>query len=84
MVSALASSAAMVACQMMSAAPERIASATLLGTTLTGWEMLIPLHLRPVRLAKVSLKPRLVTTVWEGYCLMENLRTRHQVCQPCR
>jgi len=45
--------AAMVACQLMCAAPHRVASATLLGTTLTGCEMLIPLNANPVRLAKV-------------------------------
>ena len=45
--------AAMVACQLMCAAPHRVASATLLGTTLSGWEMLLPLHANPVRLAKV-------------------------------
>ena len=43
----------MVACQLMCAAPHRVASATLLGTTLTGWEMLIPLNANPVRLGKV-------------------------------
>ena len=48
----------MVACQLMCAAPHRVASATLLGTTLTGWEMLLPLNANPVRLAKVRRSSR--------------------------
>ena len=75
----MCSPAAMVACQMMYAAPERVASATLLGTTLTGWEMLIPLHGHPVRLAKVrfSISARLASRDHETCCLMCNPR-------PCR
>ena len=56
--------AAMVACQIMCAAPQRVASATLLGTTLTGWEMLVPLNANPWRLGKVrSAHTRLPASV---------------------
>lgn len=59
----------MVAAKTSAAAPERVASLTLLGYTLNGWQMAASLVTRPAWLAKVriawSTRPiRLLLRFW--------------------
>ena len=49
--------AAMTACKMAAMAPQRVASAMLLGCTVTGWDMMLSLFSRPVRLMQVRDQP---------------------------